>query len=285
MPTLPYHAVDVFTDRPYAGNPLAVVLDADDLPTEALQAIARELNLSETTFPMRPTVPAATYRVRIFTPATELPFAGHPSVGTAHTLARLGRIPTGAVVQECGAGLLPVAVDAVGARLTGGAAVVGAEVDPAPYLGAVGLSAGDLTGLPSRSCSAGLPTLFVLVRASAVARARLDLAAFAGTGLAENLAVVHWDAGSGTAHARVFAAAYGVPEDPATGSAALAFGVYLAAAGLVAEGTTGFTIRQGAELGRPSTLGCTVTVADGEVVRTTVYGAVAPVATGHLVVP
>ena len=103
MPTLPYHVVDVFTDRPYAGNPLAVVLGADDLSTESLQAIAREFNLSETAFPMD-SDREADYRVRIFTAATELPFAGHPSIGTAWLLARLGRIPAGAVRQDCAAG-------------------------------------------------------------------------------------------------------------------------------------------------------------------------------------
>jgi len=281
--TLQYEVVDVFTDRPYAGNPLAVVLDADDLPGESLQAIAREFNLSETAFPVRSEV--ATYRLRIFTPQAELPFAGHPSVGSAHTLLRLGRIPAGPVVQECGAGLLPVEVDGAGAQLSGGAPLVGPDVDPAPYLAAVGLGPADLADLPVRPASSGLPALFVPVRAGAVAAARLDLAALAATGLAENLAVFCWDPASRTAHTRVFAAAHGIPEDPATGSAALAFGVYLAAAGLAGEGTTAYTIRQGAELHRPSTLDGTVTVHGGQVTGTTVGGAVAPVAAGQLVVP
>jgi trans-2,3-dihydro-3-hydroxyanthranilate isomerase len=280
--TLAYHVVDVFTDRPYAGNPLAVVLDADDLPTEALQAIARELNLSETTFPVRSAT--ATYRVRIFTPTVELPFAGHPSIGTAHTLARLGRIPAGAVVQECGAGLLPVEVDGSGARLSGGAPVVGAEADPRPYLAAVGLTEADLAGLPVRSASAGLPALFLPVRPDAVARARLDLAALTRTGLAA-LDVFGWDPATRIAHARVFPVGYGIAEDPATGSAALALGVYLASAGLVGEGCTAYTVRQGAELGRPSTLEGTVTVEGGRPVGTSVRGSVAPVAAGQLVVP
>ncbi len=177
--TLQYEVVDVFTDRPYAGNPLAVVLDADDLPGESLQAIAREFNLSETAFPVRSEV--ATYRLRIFTPQAELPFAGHPSVGSAHTLLRLGRIPAGPVVQECGAGLLPVEVDGAGAQLSGGAPLVGPDVDPAPYLAAVGLGPADLADLPVRPASSGLPALFVPVRAGAVAAARLDLAALAAT--------------------------------------------------------------------------------------------------------
>lgn len=287
--TLSYHVVDVFTDRPYAGNPLAVVLDAEELPAASLQRIAAEFHLSETVFPMRSE--RADYRARIFTPAAELPFAGHPSVGAAHTLARLGRIRTGMVVQECGAGLLPIEVDGDGATLTGGAPHVGADVDPAPYLAALGLTADDLAAddladLPTRTTSAGLPTLFLPLRAGAVARARLDLVALAATGLADSLAVFSWDPRDRTAHSRVFAAAHGVPEDPATGSAALAFGVYLAAAGLVPpEAVTGYTVRQGAQLGRPSTLVGSVTSCDGAAVTVTVRGEVAPVASGEIIVP
>lgn len=133
--TLAYEVVDVFTDRPFAGNPLAVVLDADDLSTPQLQAIAREFNLSETAFPLKAT-PGSTYRVRIFTPATEIPFAGHPSVGTASVLHRLGRIDAGPNLQDCGAGLLPVDVAVEGVTLTGGAPVVGDPLDPAPLLDA-----------------------------------------------------------------------------------------------------------------------------------------------------
>src|SRR5512133_457124 len=117
MPPLAYHVVDVFSERPFEGNPLAVVLDADELSTDALQTVALEFHLSETAFPMHSEV--ADYRLRIFTPVMELPFAGHPSVGTAWLLARLGRIRHGAVRQECGAGVLPVDVTAEGATLTG----------------------------------------------------------------------------------------------------------------------------------------------------------------------
>jgi trans-2,3-dihydro-3-hydroxyanthranilate isomerase len=142
VPTLPYHVLDVFTDRPYAGNPLAVVLDGDDLSTESMQAIAREFNLSETTFPT--SSDRADYAVRIFTPGTELPFAGHPSIGTAWLLARLGRIPAGEVRQDCAAGVLPVAVTGSGATLTGGAPTVSDPLDAEPLLHSVGLEAGSL---------------------------------------------------------------------------------------------------------------------------------------------
>ncbi|HET6910994.1 MAG TPA: PhzF family phenazine biosynthesis isomerase, partial [Mycobacteriales bacterium] len=102
MSSFDYHVVDVFTDRAFAGNPLAVLPDAGGLDDEQMQAMAREFNLSETTFVLPPTQSGATYRARIFTPSSELPFAGHPTVGTAWLLSRLGRYGTGSVVQECG---------------------------------------------------------------------------------------------------------------------------------------------------------------------------------------
>src|SRR5918995_6056995 len=148
--------MDVFTDRAYAGNPLAVVLDADDLTSGQMQAVAREFNLSETAFPLPSE--QADYRVRIFTPNQELPFAGHPSIGTAWLLARLGRLSqlgrtgTGPVRQECGAGILPVEVTADGATLTGGGPTAGPELDPEPLLAAIGLEGADGTGGRPRTC-------------------------------------------------------------------------------------------------------------------------------------
>jgi len=296
MPTLPYEIVDVFTDRPYAGNPLAVVLGAEGLAVEQLQALAREFNLSETAFPMAPSPSAADrsrssagcqqadYRLRIFTPSVELPFAGHPSVGAAHTLARLGRLAYGPVVQECGAGLLPVQITETGARLTGGAPQLGELLNIGAVLGGLGLGQADLadTG-PAQVASAGLPFGIVPVRAEALEQVRPDQARLAQAGLSTGVSVVHWDGSS--ARVRMFAVDLGLTEDPATGSAALALAVWLAAHGLVGEGTTAFRVRQGVEMGRPSTLDCTVTVQDGSVVQTTVEGGVSPVASGEIVVP
>src|SRR3954452_22979714 len=122
-----YEVVDVFARRAFAGNPLAVVFDTGDLTTEQCQALANEFHLSETSFLSAPTEPGADYRVRIFTPSAELPFAGHPSVGAAHTLVRTGRLPAGTVRQECGAGVLDVVVDDDGATLTGGRPTLGAS--------------------------------------------------------------------------------------------------------------------------------------------------------------
>jgi trans-2,3-dihydro-3-hydroxyanthranilate isomerase len=282
-PALDFHVVDVFTDRPYAGNPLAVVLDADELSTAQLQAIAREFNLSETAFPMRPTDASATYRVRIFTPAAELPFAGHPSVGTAWLLARLGRIRLGAATQECGAGLLPVSVTAAGATLTGGEPRLGDVVDAATATAAVGLAPGGLVGTPVRWAGVGIDFLYLHARDDAVAAAAPDLTALAELGGAGVVVMSFADA---AAHARVFAGGVGVPEDPATGSAALALGVFLVDAGLLAaDGESAYVVDQGVEMGRPSRLECTVVAAEGRAVRTTVTGGVVPVSTGRITVP
>ena len=141
---LTYHLVDVFTDTAYSGNPLAVVDDVAGLSDEDCLTIAREFNNSETAFTRPPTTSGADYRVRIFTPTAELPFAGHPSVGTASVLLRRGVIEAGRVIQECGAGLLPVDVDAQGARLSGGEPEISSEHDPAPLAHAVGLTEDDV---------------------------------------------------------------------------------------------------------------------------------------------
>jgi trans-2,3-dihydro-3-hydroxyanthranilate isomerase len=281
-PTLSYEVVDVFTDRAFAGNPLAVVLDADDLSTTQLQSIAREFNLSETSFPMKADVEGADYRLRIFTPATELPFAGHPSVGAADVLLRLGRVAPGRVVQSCGAGLLPLEIGAESVQLTGGEPSWGDELDPAPLLAAVGLSVGDLAGVPRRA-GCGIDWTFLPVRPEALARIDADMravAAFDGTGIS----VFAWDGAVG--RARVFAAGAGVPEDPATGSAGVALGVYLVVSGLVpAEGETAYDVMQGVEMGRPSLLHCAVVAKAGRPVETRVAGSTVPVAKGEIRIP
>jgi trans-2,3-dihydro-3-hydroxyanthranilate isomerase len=282
VPTLAYHVVDVFTDRPFAGNPLAVVLDADDLTTEQMQSVAREFNLSETTFPLPSD--RADYRLRIFTATQELPFAGHPSVGTAWLLAKLGRIRTGSVLQECGAGVLPVEVGGDGATLTGAEPTLTGPLDPAPLLEAVGLQPGDATGVPPRTAGTGLPWTYLPVEPEAVGRAVPDWVRVAASVSSMGLAVLSWDAGGRTAHLRAFTDE-GF-EDPATGSATLGLGVYLAESGLVpADGETAFRVAQGAEIGRPSTLDGAVTTTDGRVRRVTVRGRVATVAVGELTHP
>ncbi|MGY1839008.1 MULTISPECIES: PhzF family phenazine biosynthesis protein [unclassified Modestobacter] len=284
---LAYEVVDVFAPRAYAGNPLAVVLDADALTTEQCQALAFEFHLSETSFVCAPTAGSgADYRVRIFTPFAELPFAGHPSVGAAHTLVRTGRLPAGQLRQECAVGVLDLTVDDDGATLGGGAPTLADAPDPAAVAVAVGLTPDDLAGPPAHVAGCGLPFTYLAVRPGAVDRARPDQGALDLLGVGEGISVLSWDADSATARARVFAGDLRWGEDPATGSAALGAGVWLAAVGLVpAEGTARYTIRQGEQLGRPSVLECTVTTVGGRATAATVAGAVVPVATGTIRVP
>src|SRR5206468_8572956 len=174
---LDYEVVDVFAPRAFAGNPLAVVFASDELTTEQCQQLAFEFHLSETSFLCAPTEPGADYRVRIFTPYAELPFAGHPSVGAAHTLVRSGRLPAGTVHQECGAGVLPIEVTDDGARLTGGRPTLEDGPDPAVLAEAMGLSAADAVGLPAHVAGCGLPFAYLAVRREVVDEARPDPAA------------------------------------------------------------------------------------------------------------
>jgi len=283
MRTLPYEIVDVFTDRPFAGNPLAVVFGADELARDQLQALAREFHLSETVFVLAPTDPTASYRCRIFTPTEELPFAGHPSVGAAVTQLRRGLIPAGEVRQECGAGVLPVTVSAEGwATLTGGTPWIGPELDPTGPLATVGLTAADYVGPAPRAAGCGIEFVYLPVRPDAVVRAAPRF----GTGGPGDVCVFAWDPVRRHSHTRVFALDKGVPEDPATGSAALGFGVWLVAAGLLdGDGESSYVVSQGSELHRPSTLDCTVTAVAGAAVRATVTGHVVAIGHGEIAVP
>jgi trans-2,3-dihydro-3-hydroxyanthranilate isomerase len=284
MVRLRYHVVDVFTDRPLAGNPLAVVLDADRLSTRRMQAVAREFHLSETAFLLAPDVRGADYRLRIFTPDQELPFAGHPSVGTAWLLARLGRIRPGRVVQSCGAGRLPLQVAADGGPVTlaGGRLTVSRQLEPAPLLAAVGLRASDLVGPPPRRAGAGLEFEYLCVHDPAVRRSGPQLDRFAGV---TGTGVFVFSLDGLDVHARMFTGSPNLPEDPATGSAALGLGGWLVAEGVaVADGETGYTVRQGAEMHRPSRLECTVTARRGRATGAQVSGDVVHVAEGMLLV-
>lgn len=296
-PGLEYHVVDVFTEESYAGNPLAVVLGADDLSSRQLQQIAREFHLSETAFPLPVTDAERSrgvdYRLRIFTPDVELPFAGHPSVGTAWLMARLGHVAAGTVIQACGAGELPLVVGPDGGRveLTGGAPTWSERVDPGAFLAAVGLEHGDLADpdrQPSRICGTGLGYGILSVRPEALERCRPDITLLAGfahpVSDATGVYVVAWDAATRSARARMFAGDVGVTEDPATGSAALAYGVWLVASGLLVESGR-YDVVQGVEMGRPSTLSCSIDVVDGRPTEVRVSGHVVAVASGRITPP
>jgi trans-2,3-dihydro-3-hydroxyanthranilate isomerase len=281
---LHFDIVDVFTDRAYAGNPLAVVHRARTLTVRQMQAIAAEFGLSETAFTLPPTTSAATYRLRIFTPARELPFAGHPSIGAAWALAFADMIRRGDVVQECGAGLLPVHVDGSGARVVSGRPEAGPDLPGALLAATVGLGVDDLDpDLPAGVAAAGVPFAFLPVRPGAVARAVPDLSAVAAaTGDQTGLVVVAVDREKSTAHVRVFCPQVGVAEDPATGSAAVALGVFLGGRGVLSDGRSVLTIAQGAEMGRPSALEVRVRIAGGVAAEVAVQGGVRMVAKGEL---
>ena len=292
MSGLSYDVVDVFCDRPFAGNPLAVVHGAHDLSTGQLQSLAREFNLSETTFPS-PRDDGA-YDVRIFTPALEIPFAGHPTVGTAWLLRRRGELAGPQAVQHCGAGPIDVAVDDAGAELTAPPHHVLDRTDGVLLATGVGLSADDIDG-GSRVASCGLGWTFLRVSDAAVGfsapRAGLDVpqagADVMGGLCVYSVAPAPGDAASLAVHSRVFSVEHGrVTEDPATGSAAAALGLVLVADGLAApDGTTGYVIAQGAEAGRPSTLYARVDASAGEATRVHVRGGVSHVASGTIAVP
>jgi len=285
MSTVAYEIVDVFTDRPFAGNPLAVVFGATALAGDQMQTLAREFNLSETVFVLPSEV--ASYRARIFTLAAELPFAGHPSVGAAVTSVRRGLVAPGKLVQECGAGLLPIEVTESGsAMLTGGTPTVGEALDPAPLLDLVGLEPDDLTpAARPRSAGCGLDFTFLPVRRPALARAWAD-ATIAGKLGVPQISVFSWDESTRSAYARVFCPGMSVAEDPATGSAALGLGVWLVAASLLPpDGVSSYTVHQGIEMHRPSLLDCTVTAAGGVATMATVAGHVVPVGRGEIAVP
>jgi trans-2,3-dihydro-3-hydroxyanthranilate isomerase len=201
-------------------------------------------------------------------------------------LARAGLIRTGPVVQECGAGLLPVQVAAHGAQVDGGEPEVGPALDGEALAAAVGLGPDDVDpAVAAGVAAAGVPFAFLPVRPDAVARARPEAAAVhrAAAGLV-GIAVVAFDRAAWRAHLRMFAPGAGVDEDPATGSAAVALGVFLTARGVLpADGRTGFVVAQGAELGRPSQLAVLVQARGGAAVRTSVQGGVTRVARGELV--
>jgi trans-2,3-dihydro-3-hydroxyanthranilate isomerase len=295
--------VDVFADNPFGGNPLAVFPDAEGLTTEDMQCLAREMNLSETTFVLPAQAPMADFKVRIFTPAAELPFAGHPVVGTHWVLAHLGRVdlrePATQVHFELGVGVLPADLHVRGGQvervvMTQGRPTFYALLEDVTELAAgLGLAPEVVieAGLPVQVVSTGLPQMMVPVRSLAEVQAldpgRLNVAALnracraVGTDcvLVFTLETERPDA---TVHVRLFAPMLGVPEDPATGSANGALGAYLVhhRAVPVTEPTTHVLSEQGAEINRPSTLYVEVDSLGDEVTAVRVGGQVVPVAEG-----
>lgn len=251
--------VDVFADRPGAGNGLAVVLDGDGMDTATMQRFAHWTNLSETAFVLPPSAPGASYRVRIFTPRSELPFAGHPSVGTAHALLDAGRIAAdgGRLVQECAAGLLPIAVVGEGpARVVSVRAPRARVLDPAPD--ALAAARAIIAGLPPGALPPALvdngPRFWCaeLGTQAAVRGMVPDLDAIAALMRATasvGFAVFARD-GAGGLVVRVYCPADGIPEDPVTGAANAAIAGLLEAHGALGELGRAYRVSQGREVGR-----------------------------------
>lgn len=270
MPALHFYTLDVFTTRQFGGNPLAVFPAAPELPDETMLAIARELHLSETVFVRPASLPGASHRLRIFTPGGELPFAGHPTVGSAQLLFELGLVPVdregGARFGfEEGVGLVPIEVvrSADGRLFTWlTAARVPAE-GPAPpsaevLAAALGIPRAEIVergDLRPRIFSAGVPFTFIpLPEAATLGCIQLDLARWRA-GVAESpapkLYAFHLEPETRTVRARMFAPSVGIAEDAATGGAAAALAGFLWE--LTREAAR-WTISQGVEMGRPSTL-------------------------------
>jgi trans-2,3-dihydro-3-hydroxyanthranilate isomerase len=271
--------VDVFTDTPLTGNALAVFTDARGLDTETMQAIARETNLSETTF-VFPAEQGGTARVRIFTPRTELPFAGHPTLGTAWVLAAPLQLDT--VNLELGVGIVPVALE----RDDSGSVCFGRMEQPLPsfepftdgeaLLAALGVSG---TAAPIEVYDNGVRfAVVVLSSQEEVAALTPDLTALARLDVLGISCVA--GAGDRWKH-RMFAPAAGVPEDPATGAAVGPVTCHLCRHGLVPWGDQ-IEITQGTEIGRPSLLYARVDGEDGAITRVEVGGSAVVVARGEL---
>jgi trans-2,3-dihydro-3-hydroxyanthranilate isomerase len=297
---LSYDIVDVFTDRPFAGNPLAVVQGSADLSTSQLQALSTEFNLSETAFPTITTDDAQadglSYQVRIFTPAAEIPFAGHPSIGTAWVLRRDDLIRAGSVTQHCQAGAVTLTVPADEADAIELEAVprpVSQPIETAPVLRAVGLSEQDAQGVV-RVSGCGLDFLYLNVDPAALERAVPAVSPLAAIARAPRrdpiggVSVYAVDAADQLPlriRARVFCPDVGVLEDPATGSAALGLGPVLVADGTLPSSGGSYIINQGVEMGRPSVLRCRVEAAGAVVTRCFVAGQVTPLAAGRVRIP
>jgi len=314
---LPFDTLDVFTDRTFGGNPLGVFLVQTAPPPEMMQQIAREMNLSETVFVGPPETAAGTARVRIFTPAKELPFAGHPTVGTAIHLASPEtdtaglRIPTlpqdgeVTIVLEENVGPVPVVVKIeagtpVFARFT---TAVLPEHRPSPHADQdlaemIGLTSDDIGGtdaagteLHPEMVSCGVPNFVIPVRTIESVRAcALDAALWKrllADEWADHVYVVCMDAeGEGVdVRVRMFAPGSGVPEDPATGSAAAALGGYLSKVHGGEEGSLAWTVEQGIEMGRPSLIHVEADRAAGKTTAVRVGGGAVPVSRGVMRVP
>jgi trans-2,3-dihydro-3-hydroxyanthranilate isomerase len=288
-----YRVVDVFTDTPLEGNPLAVFPDGRGIDPARMQQIARELNLSETVFVLPADDASCARRARIFTPGSELPFAGHPTIGTAYVMVDEKIVATGTTAFCLQEGVGPIAVRlepsaTFMAWLTTPAIVFGETFERAAFARALGLHEEDLCpDVPVQAVSAGVPGVFVAVREPAlVDRVELDLAALrvAHGGSAGHPTFVFSPRGSG-AYSRMLAPGFGISEDPATGGLTGPLAAFMMRYGLVshADGTR-FVSEQGVKMGRRSLLHVWVHGAQGSA-GIEVGGSVAPLAEGQMMLP
>ena len=295
MTTHRFVTVDVFTDRRFGGNPLAVFPDARGLSDEAMLALAGEFNLSETTFVLPPADPANTARVRIFTPKGEIPFAGHPNVGTGWVLAREGRDRDGVLRFEETAGLVEVRVERDASGAPTGATIaapqplsLGPEMPVETVAALAGLDPRDVATARRRPvlASVGNPFFIAEVSAGALGRAAPDIAAFRRASAerpeAKGRVALHLHVrDGGRIRTRMFAPLHGVLEDPATGSANVALAALLLS--LADDAEERYEIVQGVEMGRPSLLRAAARRGpDG--IRATVGGGCVPVLAGEATV-
>lgn len=286
-----YLHLDVFTDRLFGGNQLAVVLDGRGLAPALMQAIAKEMNFSETTFVLPPELPGTDMRVRIFTPGEELPMAGHPTVGTAFALARCGVLTPDAARVVFGLGVGPTDValawhgdTLASATMTQPVPIIG---DPLPareqVAAALGLAERDLVkNLPVQVVSCGVPYVLVPLDTRAlVDRARLDEAAYVrfqdACGIPRTTCVYLFTLAAGgdgaTAYCRMFGAGVGIAEDPATGSAAGPLGGYLVQHGVTSGvAATRMRVVQGVVMGRPSEMHVSIESEGGRITSVRVGG-------------
>ncbi|NIA52096.1 PhzF family phenazine biosynthesis protein [Massilia sp. TW-1] len=290
MAHLPFKTVDVFTAVPFMGNPLAVVFDADDLSTAQMQRIANWTNLSETTFVLRATQPGVDYRVRIFTPGAELPFAGHPTIGTAHALLEAGRIAPrdGALVQECAAGRVALAVR----HADDGARWLSFDLPPPAITPLDAAHADDLAHMLGTPLAPGAQPCLVdagprwvvaqLPDATAVLAAAPDLQRMKANDLRDGHTGVlvfgpHAAGSKARIEVRAFAPAHGIAEDPVCGSGNGAVAAYLRHTGQLDTFGRDYIASQGAALGRAGFLKLSI---DAAVIR--VGGNAVTCVDGHL---
>jgi trans-2,3-dihydro-3-hydroxyanthranilate isomerase len=297
---LNFVTVDVFTGTQFAGNPLGVVLNAQGLSGGQMQAIAAEFNLAETTFVLPPKDPAHTAEVRIFTPRYEMPFAGHPNVGTAFALARAGTsygraVGSDSVLFEEKAGLVPISLLKEGAAVTGARLAspqlltLGAEVSLELIASACSLSVDDIEtrNHPPLIASCGVPFILAELKdrarlAAATARSDVFMRDIASQPATSILIYTQVEESGLDIRARMFAPHHGIPEDPATGSANVALIGLLAKLRPEADLRLSKTIAQGVEMGRPSLLQAEAEKKGGIVTATYIGGRCVPVMSGTI---